>query len=155
MRVAGLLVVAALLAACGGGPRPLTAGDPCARCHMPVADARYGAQLVTRTGLARSYDAIECLALDVLDEVVPRADIATLWVTPADAPGTLIRAEDAIFVQSGSMRSPMGSGLTAYASADAAAPATSQGGRILTWQGVLGFLRQDDSPHAHVHEALR
>ncbi len=144
LRAVGVACLVWATASCARGPVPVALGDACARCHMPVADARYGAELITRTGVIRKYDSIECLANDLLEEVVVAADVRSLWVVPFDAPGTLIPVEDAVFVRTDAQRSPMGMGLTAFGpDADRTAFAFSPDDRILTWDDVVDLVASE------------
>lgn len=148
MRAVTLLLSLAM-AACSTGPMPIAAGDPCARCHMPVADERWGAELITRTGLVRKYDAIECLARDLAESIVPADQIGSLWVVPADAPGTLVPAAQAVYVRGG-LRSPMGLQLTAWSpDTDPDTLAAAHGAEVLTWEDVRAFVAETPGPHAH------
>ena len=66
---------------------------------------RFGAVLVTNTGKAFTFDSVDCLR-----EYVERndgAEVRGAWVVNAAQPGTLIPAEDAVYVQQGAVRPHM------------------------------------------------
>ena len=147
--------VALAAGACGSGPQPIVAGDPCARCHMPVADARFGAELVTKTGIVRKYDAIECLARDLEESAVAADRVASLWVVPFDAPGTLVPAEQAVYVHSPARRSPMGLDLTAF-TRDADLASLGLGDApVLDWRAVRTLVAGTPVGQRHPHGEAR
>ena len=141
MRAGGILaVVAATVAACAApGPRPVAFGaELCSHCHMTVADERFVAQLVTRTGKVLVYDDAGCLATALAKGTMAETQVHSLWVTDYFDPAELLRAEDAWFVRSDAMHTPMASGLAAVGSATQAdSLAAALGGTILRWEAVL------------------
>lgn len=140
-----LLPAGLMLCGCTPGPQPLHYGaQTCAHCVMTLSDARYGAELVTRTGKTYAFDSVECLAafIDGVDE----AAVHSLWVTDFSQPETLIRVEDAIFLHSPALRSPMGAGLAAF---PAEAPPADLDGTLLDWPAVRALA--DASLHSVAH----
>ncbi|HEX6133547.1 MAG TPA: nitrous oxide reductase accessory protein NosL [Longimicrobiales bacterium] len=149
------LALAVSFAACAPGPEPIAYGeDVCAHCRMVIADERYGAELVTTKGRVLKFDSIECLADYVLREM-DSTDIHSLWVTGFRNPGELIRIEDAIFLHSPALRSPMGADLTAFDAADtnAAAVVSEFGGEVLDWDGVLQLITMEPPGTGMMHDA--
>jgi copper chaperone NosL len=141
------LTLLLLSAACTvPGPRPVVLGsEACAHCHMTVADDRFIAQLVTSTGKVLIYDDPGCLATALRDGVVADDQIRSLWVTDYLDPATLLDAEEAWFVQSDAVHTPMASGLVAVPSrtqADSLAAALS--GTVVRWDAV-----RRDGDHRH------
>jgi len=143
MMLRSLLILAVstlLLVACSPEPEPIQYGaDACSFCRMTIADARFGAELVTSTGKVYTFDAIECLAA-YIDENAGRDDLTihSLWVTDYHHPRTLINVDDAFFIHGGSLRSPMAMNVAAFSN-EAAAPgrvADSIGGTVLNWNDV-------------------
>lgn len=154
IRAALLALVLVALPSCAREPVPIVLGDPCQRCHMTVGDERWGAELITTKGVIRKYDSIECLALDLADGAVDQAIIASLWVVPWDAPGTLVRAEEAVYRRSQDVRSPMGAGIAAFRPARDGDGWTQPGDIVLDWAGVLSSVKDASLPR-HAHEAGR
>ncbi|WP_287372236.1 nitrous oxide reductase accessory protein NosL [Oceanithermus sp.] len=100
--------------------RPVRVGvDVCPYCNMTVIDARYAAQMVTRTGKVYSYDAIECLVDHLNGYGGPKAAPRELYAADfaasrADRAG--LRAVDGlVFLYHRRIRTPMGGGLVAFA----------------------------------------
>jgi len=138
------------VAACAPEPKPIVYGeDVCVHCRMAIVDDRYGTELVTRTGLTHTFDSIECMADYVLGLDDPES-VHSLWVTSFQHPGALIAIDDALFLQSEMLRSPMGANLTAFRS-DAVTPTVlvnSFGGVVMNWDEVLEHVRS--SGHVHM-----
>ncbi|HEY5545898.1 MAG TPA: nitrous oxide reductase accessory protein NosL [Gemmatimonadaceae bacterium] len=133
-----LFVVVAL--ACQRAPRPLVAGtDACDYCRMTVTDPRFGGELQSRTGRIHTFDAIECLASFYLD-AASRDDIRAAWVTDFET-GRFVPVDSAIILQEGSIASPMGRSLVAFAPESAELAVPKYGGRALRWPDVLEVLR--------------
>lgn len=132
------------------GPVPIAYGtDQGELCRMTITDERYGAELVTRTGKVHKFDSIECLAGFRL-AMADTADIHSLWVTDFADPPTLIRIEDAFFLESRDLKSPMGANLTAFGpgmTREAALNAFY--GEILSWPQVLDRVRARGAPASH------
>lgn len=132
----GLAAVLALgLAGCAGDtPRALVLGeDNCAFCRMTVTDARFGTQVITRTGKVEVFDSVECLAGYV--RAAAPGDVRAVWVTDAEA-RAFVRADSAGYLLDGSLRGPMGR-VVAFASPAAAERAkASLGGMTMSWNAI-------------------
>lgn len=146
-RVRAFAVAMLLLA--GGctvpGPRPVVLGSElCQHCHMTVSDDRFIAQLVTTTGKVLIYDDPGCLATALRDGVVAER-VRSLWVTDYLDPASLIDADEAWFVQSDAVHTPMASGLVAVTSrTQADSVAAVLRGTVLRWDAV-----RRDAKHQH------
>lgn len=139
---------AALAVAIGAGcahpaPRRLVMGeDTCAHCHMLTADARYAAELVTRTGKIYVFDDPGCLASFVNGDAVPADRIHSLWVTDFLRPDSLLAVDRAIFLRSDSLRSPMSYAIAAVAPGPGAdSLARALGADRLDWDQVRRTVR--------------
>jgi copper chaperone NosL len=142
MRVA-LMLVLALVAACGGGTPDIAFDlDECRYCRMIISDDRFAAAATTAEGRTVRFDSIECLAGWVIaQEDSPRA----VWVTIADAPGKLVPVTEARFRQDEDGRSPMGKGWYA----------DEPGGAGISWDSLLVQVRSDGAlPETHQHEVI-
>jgi copper chaperone NosL len=71
---------------------------------MIVSDRRFGAQLVTRTGKAVTFDSISCLRT----YLSRTRDAGETWVVDASNPGRLVREVDAQILADSATRPPMG-----------------------------------------------
>ena len=113
-RQLGPVAASAMLAAtaCAANPHIMFGTDACTECRMVVSDRRFGAVLVTSTGKSLPFDSVDCL-LQYL-ESHPQLERSGTFVVDAGTPGTLIPAEQAMYVVDGALRPPMGS-TVAYA----------------------------------------
>lgn len=152
-----LLAGALLLTSCTKEPRPIRYGeDVCQNCKMTIFDARFAAELVTRTGRVLTFDSIECMAGFIALEA---PDVRSSWVTDLANPGKLMRAEDAYFVKSSAIASPMGGHLAAFASEVMRDKAIlEKGGDALTWREIVAMatpesIHSETGSHSSTHNA--
>ena len=148
-----LLLGATTLSGCADpGPRPIAFGsEACAACLMGVVDEGHAAELVTRKGRVYAFDSIECLA-SYLGSLEDPGEVHSLWVTDFSNPPDLIRAEEAYFLLSPTLTSPMGMGLTAFSRVeDRDGAVNAFGGGPLSWAGVRATVaaRWPDGHPAH------
>jgi len=146
-----------LVAACGDAPRTVHIGsDNCDHCHMTISQEAFAAQLITDRGRAYLFDSVECMAEFLNEgETVTRDQVRSLWVTDFAEPGSWVRAEDARYLRSDELRSPMGMGLSAYATDEGAGESRSEfGGELMDWEQVLRLVEENPvrgmgRSHAH------
>lgn len=138
---AALLGAAAL--ACGTpGPTPIAFGEAaCDHCHMTIVDQRFAAELVTRTGKVYVFDDAGCLATFAVTGPVGPEQVHSVWVTDFRLPGTLMPAQDAIFLRTDSIRTPMSSNLLAVPRTAGDSLQAALGGTLLDWAQVLAAAR--------------
>ena len=139
-----LLSSSLALSACGEpAPRPLAYGvDTCEHCHMGLAEVSHGAQAVLKTGRAYVFDSVECLA-GWLDGRADETDLHSLWVADFSAPNELVRVDEAHFLRSPTLGSPMGLGLTAFGRAeDRDGAVNAFGGDPLDWPQVQAWVAE-------------
>jgi copper chaperone NosL len=151
-RLVVLALALPLASACEIAPEPLHIGaEECAHCSMLITERRYAAQLLTTKGLSYKFDAVECLRAFVLAGTVAAEDTHSVWVTDMDAAEGWVPVEQAAFVHSPELRTPMGGGLAAFATAEAAADAAERlNGVVFSWAGLLAAeLPQHGHGHAH------
>jgi copper chaperone NosL len=139
---AAALLGAAALACTTPGPVPIVLGErDCEHCHMTIADARFAAELVTRTGKVYMFDDAGCLATFTVNGPVPPEQVRSAWVSDFRQPGTLIPAQDAIFLRTDAVRSPMASNLVAVPRAAGDSLRAALGGTLLDWAQILAEAR--------------
>lgn len=156
-RPIGLILAALLLWGCGDQPRSIhTDTDTCDHCHMGVMDERFAAQLVTDRGRSYVFDSVECMA-EFLNqgETVSADEVRALWVMDFSEPGSWVRAEEASFLHSDGIRSPMGMNLSAYAADQRAREGRIElGGEVLSWAEVRTLVAENPvlgGGHRHEH----
>ncbi len=108
-----MLLAVGLFTGCSSGPQPIEYGqDACVFCKMTIVDKQHSAQLVTKTGKAFKYDAIECMLNDLKEWEHPKVEY--YLVADYTNPGQLADAVNAHYLISQSIPSPMGEFLTAF-----------------------------------------
>lgn len=137
LRSAVFLGVAAALIACvPRRPRPIVFGaEPCAHCHMTIADPRFTAEAITTTGKVMVFDDVGCLATWV---AAHQASLGSTWVGSFAERGRWLEASTAIYLRTDSLHTPMASGLAALRPGrEADSVRSALGGALLTWSEVL------------------
>lgn len=122
---------------CNQQPEAIRYGqDACAHCRMIIADEKFGSELITQKGKIYKFDSIECLAM--YWNQFSKNDIHSLWVTDFKNPGQWVRADQAQFLQSSNVPSPMGMFLSGYSGDyDAQSMQKQFDGDVLNWQQVV------------------
>lgn len=132
-----LLLLIWLLSGCDPTVEPIRYGqDICSHCQMMIMDQKFGAELLTQKGKVYKFDSVECL-LSFYNEgkTVAKDEVHSLWITPFDSPGKLIAAEQAVYLQSENLPSPMGMNLSGYTALEAARAMQQRvNGKILHWE---------------------
>jgi copper chaperone NosL len=112
--------------------------DSCDYCRMTIGDARFAAQLVTRTGKIYRFDDPGCVVRFVITNRVADADVHSIWFNDHEHPDTRLNARAAVFVVSERIKAPMNGGMAAFGSPAAAAPLqTALGGLLRSWSEIL------------------
>ncbi|TFG42999.1 MAG: hypothetical protein E4H41_10020 [Gemmatimonadales bacterium] len=141
-RPAAALLGAAALACGTPGPIPIAFGEAaCDHCHMTIVDQRFAAELVTRTGKVYAFDDAGCLATFTVIGPVGPEQVHSAWVTDFRLPGTLIPAQDAIFLRTDAVHTPMSSNLLAVPRAVGDSLQAALGGTLLDWAQILAEAR--------------
>ncbi len=136
------LVAAGLLLSCQPKPEPIRFGEErCAYCQMGISDPRFGAELLTRQGRTYKFDAIECMVEFERAGALPARRIHSRWVIDFSTPGELIRVEDAEFVFTPEIRSPMGLHVYAVLRGRYSTDTLLPRGQQLTWAEVVELVR--------------
>lgn len=108
--------------------------DSCAECGMIVSEARFAAAATTADGETLVFDDIGCL-LRYRQKQAPQW--AAVWVHDYQGEEWL-RAEDAWYLVSTAVRSPMGWGIASFAQEDAARARQAElGGEVIRWETLL------------------
>jgi copper chaperone NosL len=143
----GLVTLAVTLAAaaCGSpGPRPLAFGtEQCAHCHMTLADPRFAGELITVTGKVIPFDDVGCLASFVATGGVSRERIGSLWVSDFAHPDSLLDVNQAVFLRSDSLHTPMDYHVVAFRQGRTAdSMRAALGAELLSWDQVLRLVAE-------------
>ena len=124
-----------LFSSCEPQPKAIEYGfDSCEHCRMTISDNRYGSELVTQKGKVYKFDAIECLTAFQEEN---KKEAAMLLVTDFTDPEKFIDAQEAWFLQSKALPSPMGMNLNAFKEkATAEKFQQEHDGKLLTWEEI-------------------
>jgi copper chaperone NosL len=137
-----LVAILLLLSACQSGvPRPVAIEpeDMCAYCKMAISEKRFAAELIDREGQAFKFDDISCMTGFVKKR--EPSNIAARFVMDFDTK-EWVKAEQAFYVKSGEIKSPMGGGMIAFASESEARDAADKyRGTLLRFSDV--FAREE------------
>ncbi len=106
---------------------------------MTVSDVRFGGEIQSRTGRIHAFDSVECLASFYVD-ASGRDDVRGAWVTDFES-GRFVPVDSAVFIADGTVASPMGRSLVAFAPGPSTVALSKYGGRAVTWNDVLDMMR--------------
>ncbi len=129
------MVLAAFLvvSACSIKPEPIHYGmDGCQYCSMTIVDRQHAAEFVTPKGKVFKFDATECMINQLVKE--QGTEVALLLVNDYSNPGELVNAQEATYLISENIPSPMGAYISAFENRDAAQNVRdAHGGVLLNW----------------------
>ena len=122
----------------GISPEPIYLGEEiCSRCGMIISDVNYAAQLIEPGKGAHKFDDIGCLVEFMQESGGGEQAIGKAFVMAQDK-GEWLPFEDAHFVRSDKIKTPMGHGIMAFSDySEAKSFAASVHGNILKSQGLL------------------
>ena len=107
--------------------------DVCSHCNMYIKDKLFSAVAIENDGKVHKFDAIECLVNYLRGQ--EEGDYKQLLVADYSSKGKLIPAQQAIYLKSKGIASPMGAYLSAYSSlGDAKRVQIEKGGDIYDWE---------------------
>lgn len=131
------ILVLCLFASCRIEPEQISYGsDACSFCKMTIVDQQHAAQYVTKKGKQFKFDAIECMVNDIGEKGADFAEI--LLIADYMQPGFMHPAQDATYLISKKIKSPMGANLTGFASEQQALEAQKEnGGELYSWKELL------------------
>lgn len=145
IRFLTIVIVAGFIAACEPEARPINFGEEaCSYCHMTIVDERYAAQLVSSTGKVHSFDAVECM-LNYKQE--HSREWSMQRVCNYHSPGKLMPAEQAFYLRSEELPSPMGAYITPVAPREKAeALQNKHGGELYDFPALHNNFQQMSKP---------
>lgn len=134
--IVGLLTFS--LAGCSTDPEPIRIGkDNCNFCKMTISDNRFGAEIVTKKGKVYKFDDVHCVKAFMDSKTVEQPEIAGIYFTDFIQPHQLINVEQAYFLQSPKLKSPMNGNIAAFSQEDSLTKILPQfPGFKITWEDV-------------------
>lgn len=107
------------LTSCSNSPKPIVLGkDQCHACKMTISDERFGAEIVTKKSRLYKFDDARCLLDFKKAGSIEDKDIAGIYLTNFSAPHQLIAAENALYLKSPQLHSPMNGNIAVFELAD-------------------------------------
>lgn len=131
------IFILCLFFSCGIEPENINYGnDACSFCKMTIVDQQHSAQYVTKKGKQFKFDAIECMVNDI--DQNGSDHLAIMLIADYKQPGNMGPAEEATYLVSKEIKSPMGANLSGFASKDqAVATKDETGGELYDWNELL------------------
>jgi copper chaperone NosL len=121
-----------LLISCSTQPVPIEFGkDACYTCKMTMMDPKFGAEIVTKKGKVYKFDDVNCMLGFYHSDFEEQEKIKHLLVVNFAQPGQLIDATNSWYLKSDSIRSPMASGIAAFATDEEYVPYKKK------WKAIL------------------
>lgn len=132
--------LAALLpAGCQKGalePVAIEREDMCSFCRMAISEKRYAAEFIDNEGEAFKFDDITCMT-SFMREGQNQGNIGARFVMDFDAKAWL-KADDAYYVQSTEIKTPMSGGIIAFKDQSRAEETAGKyGGKLLRFNDVF------------------
>jgi len=126
------------LIACNRGPRAIDYGkENCSFCKMTIMDERFAAQCMSTKGKTFVFDDIHCLTHFLRNGGIWRNEVAGIFVSDYVNPNTWIKSDQALFLRSEELRSPMGGNIAAFSSdEDRQTIKQKFNGELLRWKDI-------------------
>ena len=109
------LILPILLTACASGeikPVPIEASDMCSFCKMAISEKQFASEIITENEEVFKFDDIGCL-LRYRQKAGSQLKPVAIFVMDYDS-RQWIKAENAFFAKSSTIKTPMGSNIIAY-----------------------------------------
>ena len=136
---AGLLV---FLSSCNVQPEPFVLGkDACEDCKMTIMDARFGGEIITKKGRVYKFDDARCIAHFIKTNAIIQDKIAKTVVSSYEEANSFIDVNQAYFVVSEQLHSPMNSNAAAFKNKNLAEQKVKKSaGATHNWDELLNSL---------------
>lgn len=149
-----IILLLLVVTGCAGGasmdepPEIIYGEDECDRCRMIISDERYAAAYMTEGGDARRFDDIGGM---LLYHVENGEDVHLFWVHDLESK-VWVKAEEATYVVSNGLETPMGFGIAAFNSEEEAeAMAAAHDGEVATFAQLMDEAAAGRLMPAHAH----
>lgn len=109
-----ILMLALITLSCSVEPEAIKYGtDACHTCKMTLMDKKFGAELVTEKGKIYKFDDVNCM-MKYYNESQDPSQFKYKLVVDFSQPEKLIPANDAFYLKSADIKSPMASQIAAF-----------------------------------------
>ncbi|MFZ1528258.1 MAG: nitrous oxide reductase accessory protein NosL [Ferruginibacter sp.] len=118
------------------GPEPVQLNvDACTYCKMPISDARYAAEIITKKGRLYKFDDAVCIISYSKEKLANES--ASFYFSDFEAPGKFVKAPAAVFIKGGNLKSPMAGNTAAFGNRESAGKfAEETGAQIVSWEDI-------------------
>lgn len=108
-------IVMLSMSGCSTKPDAIIVGkDQCCFCKMTVSDAKFGAEIITVKGKNFKFDDMHCVLAFIKNKQIELKEIKEVYLTDFESTGhELIKATDALLIQSEKLNSPMNGNIAA------------------------------------------
>lgn len=137
-----ILVISCLsLSSCNTTPEALKYGnDNCFSCKMTISDQRYGAEIISKKGRVYKFDDSFCMLAYLKTKELDQNMIQSIYITSFTGKHQLINVEEALLLQSESVRGPMGGNIIASDQIDSINKLKEQfPGNHLLWSEIYRY----------------
>jgi copper chaperone NosL len=126
---------------CSTEPQKINYGkDACDFCKMNIVDPRFSAQCMSTKGKSYHFDDIHCMVSFMKNGGIWRNEIAGVYFSDFNTKDKWIKSEQALLLQSDSLRSPMGWNTIAFSTENARENAFKNfNGKKLSWSDINPF----------------
>jgi copper chaperone NosL len=119
-KIALVVLASTFISSCSAqGPSPIQFGkDECTHCKMTLTDQKFGAEIITTTNKVYKYDDVNCLVnyLKAYPEIGKK--VISIYLVDYSKTGNFVLANEAFFLYSDEIRSPMGSAIAAFSTSN-------------------------------------
>ncbi|MBL7840840.1 MAG: nitrous oxide reductase accessory protein NosL [Cyclobacteriaceae bacterium] len=139
MKKLTLIIVLFVFISCSSDPEPLRYGkDICYSCKMTLVDRKFGAEIVTKKGKVYKFDDLNCMVGFYNSDYEVHENMEHILVIDFAHPGTLIDVQQAFFVKTSEIRTPMAGGIAAFSNKEDQANQNEKWkGTLLEWPDVI------------------
>jgi copper chaperone NosL len=138
-KIALALLLGCFIQSCTPTTQPIKySSDACDNCKMTIMDKKFAAEWVTNKSKVFRFDDVHCLSA----YLKTNKSEGTAYVNDYNGTKELAKADELFYVQSESIKSPMGGHIAAFtAKADADKLVAETNGKQLSWSEVLQLFK--------------
>lgn len=138
IKLASVGILCLLLNSCSTEPEPIRIGkDNCDFCKMTISDNRFGGEIVTKKSKIYKFDDQHCIKAFLNSGKLDKKDIAGVYFVNFNSPHNLLNVNEAHFLQSPALKSPMNGNIAAFSHEDSLAKALPEFyGNSITWEDM-------------------
>src|ERR1043166_4409639 len=115
MKLLWFVIFILFIVSCNTEPHPLIIGkDKCSFCKMPVADPKFGAEIITIKGKLYKFDDIICMISFFKRGLEDKEKVKNTLVVDYYDSQKLIDVNNSFFLKSDSIHTPMNGGIAAF-----------------------------------------